>query len=85
MDGDFCTTFLRSRLSTRGEAERDRLLRSPFDLDGSLGGDLTGDSRVSLNLFFAADGGGSGDAEGDDDCLVCVFDFFAKSVSAWDF
>lgn len=82
MEGDFCTTRLRSRLSTRGEAERDRLLRSPFDLDGSLGGDLTGDSRVSFDLFFAEVGGGSGEAEDDDDRFASrVFDFFADSVS----
>lgn len=81
-EGDFRTTRLRSRLSTRGEADRDRLFRSPFDLVASLGGDLTGDSRVSLGFFFA-DAGGSGEAEDDDDRLASrVFDFFAESASA---
>lgn len=81
-EGDFRTTRLRSRLSTRGEADRDRLFRSPFDLAASLGGDLTGDSRVSLAFFFA-DGGGSGEAEDDEDRLASrVFDFLAESASA---
>lgn len=81
-EGDFRTTRLRSRLSTRGEADRDRLFRSPFDLVASLGGDLTGDSRVSLAFFFA-DSGGSGEAEDDEDRLASrVFAFLAESASA---
>ena len=32
IEGDFRTTRLPSRLSTRGEADRERLFRSPFDL-----------------------------------------------------
>ena len=82
MEGDFRTTRLRSRLSIRGEADLERLFRSPFDLVVSLGGDLTGDS---LGFFFA-DSGGSGETEDDDDRLASrVFDFFAESASAWGF
>lgn len=82
IEGDFRTTRLRSRLSTRGEADRERLFRSPFDLVASLGGVLTGDSRVSLGFFFA-DAGGSEEAEDDEDRLASrVFDFFTESASA---
>ena len=65
--GDLRSTRRRSRVSARGEGDRDRFLPSPFPRDASLGGDLTGDSRVSRDLFLAD--GGSGDAEEDDDRL----------------
>lgn len=82
IEGDFRTTRLPSRLSTRGEADRERLFRSPFNLVASLGGVLTGDSRVSLGFFFA-DAGGSEEAEDDEDRLASrVFDFFTESASA---
>lgn len=83
-EADFCSTRLRSRASTAGEADRDRLLSSPFHLDVTLGGLLLGDSRVSRD-FFLADCG-SGDADEDEDRLAWrAFAFLPDSVSAWGF
>lgn len=78
MDGDFLSPRFLSRESSRGEAERfrsrassrgefdlDCFLPSPFPRIASLGGDLTGDSRVSRVFFLADDGSGEADEEDD--------------------
>ena len=67
MEADLCSTRLRPRVCRSGDADRDRLFAAFFPSE---------DSRVSRGFFFSVSG--SGDADEDDDRLVCrAFDLSA--------